>query len=401
MARPIRFHLDEHYLSRRTSMLPNPTRLVLTLSLVLASAGVAGAELPGEPGKQPPKADKQQGAGVPDRAELERLVQRLGSASFADREEATRQLERIGKPALEALRTAAASGRDPEIRRRAATLVDRLLEPPYSKAFKEGCRLLEGQKDYRKAAALFEQAAELYRKDPSVARAAAGTEDEPALAEIYLRLARAHRGLEEYEKAGSAYHCAIYHYNYNRDQREQVEHEWSAMIDRLLKGWEKDVKAKAGKDAALKGLTAKYPLVVLHSRRLAGGNYFKSAYSFIYETADRRKHFNDVQILFDNGSKQNTFNINMTVGQHNLVADLGDVDFTKGPDPRNLDPDGDNFWEPDGCKAVEGHVYLERVRDSFGNKFYVVKKVVAADKESRYMAFLWRRLPGGKVVKRR
>jgi hypothetical protein len=56
---------------------------------------------------------------------------------------------------------------------------------------------------------------------------------------------------------------------------------------------------------------------------------------------------------------------------------------------------------PGRCKVVEGHVYLERVRDDSGNKFYVVLKVIATDKDSRYMAFVWRRLPGGKVVKRR
>ena len=50
--------------------------------------------------------------------------------------------------------------------------------------------------------------------------------------------------------------------------------------------------------------------------------------------------------------------------------------------------------------AVEGKVYLERVRDTEGNNFYVLFQVIAVDKDSRYMAFLWRKLPGGKVVKR-
>jgi len=172
------------------------------------------------------------------------------------------------------------------------------------------------------------------------------------------------------------------------------------MIDALLAEWEKGVKAKIAKDAGLKALVGKYPLVILHTRRFAGGSYFKSAYSFIYETSDQSKHFNDVHILFDNGPGENTFNINMTTAQRNLVVDLGEVDFTKDPDPKKVDPDSDNFWIPDFCKVVEGHVYLERVRDVHGNKFYVVLKVIAADKDSRYMAFIWRRLPGGKVIKR-
>jgi tetratricopeptide (TPR) repeat protein len=337
---------------------------------------------------------------VPDRAELERLIERLSSASFADREEATVQLRRLGKSALPALRRAAASSKGPEVRRRAAVLLDELLERPYNKAFREGCALLEEKKDYRKAAALFEQAIELNRKDPAVARPAEGSDD-PMLSDIYLRLARCWRGLGEYEKAGRAYHDAYSHANSDRSRREQISREWLAMINRLLAGWTKDVRAQIEKDAALKDLAAKYPLVVLHSRRFAGGHYLKSAYSFVYETADEGKHFNDVQLLFDNGGETNRFQINMLGGQQNLVVDLGEVDFTKDPDPRKVDPEGDNFWTWDGCKVVEGHVYLERVRDEAGNKFYVVLKVIATDKDSRYMAFLWRRLPGGKVVKRR
>lgn len=137
----------------------------------------------------------------------------------------------------------------------------------------------------------------------------------------------------------------------------------------------------------------------MHSRRYAGGYYFKSAHSFIDETSDQSKHRNRVHILFDNGSEGNCFDINMTTDQRNLIVDLGEVDFTKDPDPKNVDPDSDNFWVPGRCKALDGHVYLERVHDDVGNKFYVVLKVIAADKESRYLAFVWRRLPGGKVVK--
>lgn len=52
-------------------------------------------------------------------------------------------------------------------------------------------------------------------------------------------------------------------------------------------------------------------------------------------------------------------------------------------------------------KAVVGRVYLERIHDDLGNNFYVLFQVIAVDKDSRYMAFVWRRLPGGKIVKRR
>src|SRR3712207_5605042 len=65
------------------------------------------------------------------------LVEQLGSEKFAERQAATTELEALGAPALEALRQAA-QGKDPEVRRRAQTLVrqiekgletERLLEP--------------------------------------------------------------------------------------------------------------------------------------------------------------------------------------------------------------------------------------------------------------------------------
>jgi hypothetical protein len=56
---------------------------------------------------------------------VQRLVDRLGSGGFRDRESATRELDNVGEPALDALRKAAAST-DPETRRRAADLVERI-----------------------------------------------------------------------------------------------------------------------------------------------------------------------------------------------------------------------------------------------------------------------------------
>jgi uncharacterized protein (TIGR03067 family) len=54
---------------------------------------------------------------------IARLVKQLGDDAFAKREDASRELDGIGEPALPALRKAAASGDDPEIRWRAGKLV--------------------------------------------------------------------------------------------------------------------------------------------------------------------------------------------------------------------------------------------------------------------------------------
>jgi hypothetical protein len=163
-----------------------------------------------------------------------------------------------------------------------------------------------------------------------------------------------------------------------------------------MEQWEKEVRTRLDKDAKLKALAAKHRLVLLHSRKLyAGGHYKQSAYSFICASADEKTHRNSVHLLFDNGTP-NTFMVNMTVGQQNLLVDLGQADFTKNPDPAKISIDHPGVVTV--AKAVEGHVYLERIRDQRGNNFYVLLQVVAVDKGGRYMAFLWRMLPGGKIV---
>jgi uncharacterized protein (TIGR03067 family) len=58
-------------------------------------------------------------------AEIQRLIQQLGSESFQDRETASRNLAAIGEPARFALRKAM-HDIDPEVRRRAVELVDGL-----------------------------------------------------------------------------------------------------------------------------------------------------------------------------------------------------------------------------------------------------------------------------------
>ncbi len=82
------------------------SRLLATLAGILV-LGVTGA------------AEKS----PPDR--IARLVAELGSARFADRDQATRDLDAIGEPALAALRQAA-RGSDAEVCRRAEELIERI-----------------------------------------------------------------------------------------------------------------------------------------------------------------------------------------------------------------------------------------------------------------------------------
>ena len=149
------------------------------------------------------------------------------------------------------------------------------------------------------------------------------------------------------------------------------------------------------RDATLSGLSKSYPIVLLHSRPLAGGGYFWSAYSFVQSTADEEKHRNDVQLLFGNASGRQTFEVCMVTGQRNMVADLGKVNFLVDPDSASakyLKP------SPYGYPALLNHVYMEKIEDSRGNDFSVLFQIVAVDEQSRFMALIWRRLPGRRVA---
>jgi hypothetical protein len=79
-----------------------------------AAVGLAFLAWGGEPDKKPD----------PDR--IARLVKQLGDDSFAAREAAGKELEAIGEPALAALRQAATSSDDAEIRRRADGVIQAL-----------------------------------------------------------------------------------------------------------------------------------------------------------------------------------------------------------------------------------------------------------------------------------
>jgi RNA polymerase sigma factor (sigma-70 family) len=120
-----------------------PAALKQTVALVLAMLllGFGGAltyrALAGPPAERPqpeappPPAGPRQDAKAPPapavaEAEIERLIKQLGSDKFTEREAATTALERIGEPAYDALRRAAETGDDVEIRRRAEGIIGRI-----------------------------------------------------------------------------------------------------------------------------------------------------------------------------------------------------------------------------------------------------------------------------------
>jgi uncharacterized protein (TIGR03067 family) len=75
---------------------------------------------------------------------IARAIEQLGDESFKQREAASKELQAIGEPALSALREAAASNLDPEIRSRAAQLVTDILERRLAIAAKRELEKLQG-----------------------------------------------------------------------------------------------------------------------------------------------------------------------------------------------------------------------------------------------------------------
>ncbi len=88
-------------------------RALLCLMPALAlNLSAAGGDEPARPSQE-----------GPDKAQIGRLIRQLGSNQFSEREAASRQLEKIGPPAMDALRAAESSTADPEVRRRAGEVI--------------------------------------------------------------------------------------------------------------------------------------------------------------------------------------------------------------------------------------------------------------------------------------
>ena len=102
-------------------------RIAQSLAVFLASGVLVGACA------LPSAADEnkvtEQAAQAKSDQEIKRLTDQLGSERFKDREQATRELSKLGKFALPSLKQATNSP-DAEVRRRAQQLVDQIDRPP-------------------------------------------------------------------------------------------------------------------------------------------------------------------------------------------------------------------------------------------------------------------------------
>jgi RNA polymerase sigma factor (sigma-70 family) len=376
-------------------MLLTKLKIMTAVVLGVAAAGVGLMTLaPAQtPSTSPaPAKDGPPSTASAEAASIQRLIGQFASPKFAEREAAATELRRIGEPALGPLREAARGNADLEVKRRAEAVARDILDDSIERLLKEEIR--EDRAHNQRVARILERVTAYSQERLRTARGATAPEHVPVLADAYLRLARARHRLGESAAAAEAYQQAE-RFCQDEEKRRVLRGEMTPL---LMPVWEKMVRDRMARDRDLKGLASKYPLVLLHSRRYAplSGAYGQCTYSFLYETANEREHRNDVQILFDNGTGDGTFQVNMVTNQRNAAVDLGNVDFGIDPSPAKVDRAG---LGRDQLTAAAGHVYLERVQDTNGNRFFVLFKIVAVDEQSRYVAFVWRRLPGGKIVR--
>jgi uncharacterized protein (TIGR03067 family) len=79
-----------------------------------------------------------------DTEQIARLIKQLGDDDFAKREAASRQLDAIGEPALPALRRAAASSDDPEVRRRSESIAKNITARLFAPVARKEIEALQG-----------------------------------------------------------------------------------------------------------------------------------------------------------------------------------------------------------------------------------------------------------------
>jgi hypothetical protein len=98
--------------------MPHRTQQVLLPAWLLFACSAWTGSAPADPPDSPPARVSE--------GRIANLIADLGSPQFSKREAATAALDRIGKPALAALRQARSDSKDPEVRRRTEGLVDRI-----------------------------------------------------------------------------------------------------------------------------------------------------------------------------------------------------------------------------------------------------------------------------------
>lgn len=168
--------------------------------------------------------------------------------------------------------------------------------------------------------------------------------------------------------------------------KERMEHfsgQWKATLDR-----------KIAADPALKASIGRARYYFIHAKSLWKTQDFNNcAFNFMLNSMDQEVHKGDVHFAYHASGEAKSIDVNVGPGTNNLIADLGTIDYNQNVDPRSID-----VTRPDGwlltAKAQEGHVYLIRVFDERGSRFFVQLMIFHVDPNGDYIAFVYRVLPG-------
>lgn len=168
-------------------------------------------------------------------------------------------------------------------------------------------------------------------------------------------------------------------------------------IEYFTKEWKAALERKIAADPALKELTNRNRYYFIHSKtHFRTPDFNNCGFNFIQNTMEQQLHQGEVHFAYHISGEPKIIDVNITPGSSNLIADLGPIDFEKNVDPRSID-----VTRPDGwyltAKAREGHVYLIRIFDERGSRFFVQVKIFHVDPNGDYIAFVYRILPGGVV----
>jgi RNA polymerase sigma factor (sigma-70 family) len=107
------------------AMFVKKMKCVVGLLLVFTAVAISGLAFrpAGSVAEAQTASPRERAEAAPDNRDIERLIERLGSDDFEEREAATNALKKIGKPALKALDAAAREHADAEVRIRADALI--------------------------------------------------------------------------------------------------------------------------------------------------------------------------------------------------------------------------------------------------------------------------------------
>lgn len=160
--------------------------------------------------------------------------------------------------------------------------------------------------------------------------------------------------------------------------------------------WKAQIEAKLKANPRLKALSDRYGYRFIHSKSAFKNDTLNwCAYSLSHNTGEEAQHQGDVHLIFGN-SNADAFDVNPRTTCANLIVDLGEADIAKDVDPRQVNIAAERGWAA-SAKAVENHVYLIRVRDDAGSRFFVLLQPIHVDPKNDYVAFVYRMLDGKKL----